>query len=90
MAHQFHALQEEVRRLAEGRVLRGVGGRLRGRWRTRDSPGPIAERLYLVLARVHDSKLDDPSAARREQEVSKFDPTSERALEALASCSAPR
>jgi tetratricopeptide (TPR) repeat protein len=57
-----------------------------------DQPrGPLAERLYLTLARVHDEHLDDAEAAERElRKVLEFDPTNEAALSALSAMFARR
>ncbi|MFT3709095.1 MAG: tetratricopeptide repeat protein [Archangium sp.] len=53
--------------------------------------GPLAERLYLTLARVQDTKLDDPSAAEGSlRKILEFDPTNEQALERLAAMFARR
>lgn len=53
--------------------------------------GPLAERMYLTLARVHDQKLDDPEAAEAAlRKVLAFDPTNDAALERLASMFARR
>lgn len=53
--------------------------------------GPLAERLYLTLARVHDQKLDDAAAAETSlRKILEFDPTNEMALERLASMFARR
>jgi tetratricopeptide (TPR) repeat protein len=53
--------------------------------------GPLAERMYLTLSRVHDQKLDDPDSAEAAlRKVLAFDPTNEAALERLASMFARR
>lgn len=53
--------------------------------------GPLAERMYLVLARAHDQKLDDPAAAEAAlRRILEFDPTNLQALEALAGIFARR
>ncbi len=53
--------------------------------------GPLAERLYVTLARVHDEKLDDPAAAEAAlRNVLEFDPTNAHALEQLAGMFARR
>jgi golgin subfamily B member 1 len=53
--------------------------------------GPLAERMYLTLARVHDQKLDDADAAEGAlRKVLAFDPTNEAALERLSSMFARR
>ncbi|MEW5738109.1 MAG: tetratricopeptide repeat protein [Myxococcota bacterium] len=53
--------------------------------------GPLAERLYLTLARVQDTKLDDADAAEASlRKILEFDPTNEAALERLASMFARR
>lgn len=53
--------------------------------------GPLAERMYLTLSRVHDQKLDDPESAEKAlRKVLAFDPTNEAALERLASMFARR
>jgi tetratricopeptide (TPR) repeat protein len=53
--------------------------------------GPLAERMYLTLARVHDQQLDDPEAAEKAlRKVLAFDPTNAAALERLASMFARR
>lgn len=47
--------------------------------------GPLAERMYLTLARVHDTNLDEPDEAEAAlRKILEFDPTSEPALEQLA------
>ncbi len=47
--------------------------------------GPLAERLYLSLSRVHDQKLDDAAAAEAAlRKILEFDPTNELALDALS------
>lgn len=47
--------------------------------------GPLAERLYATLARVHDEKLDDAAAAEAAyRKILEFDPTNATALEGLA------
>jgi len=47
--------------------------------------GPLAERTYLVLAQVHDQKLDDPESAETAlRKILEFDPTNALALDALA------
>ena len=58
-------LREEVERLAEETgQLRGAGRGLRGGGGRRCRAGPLAERMYLVLARVHDEQLDDLGRGR--------------------------
>lgn len=53
--------------------------------------GPLAERMYLTLARVHDQKLDDADAAEGAlRKILAFDPTNEAALERLSSMFARR
>lgn len=53
--------------------------------------GPLAERLYLTLARVQDAELDDADAAEGSlRKILEFDPTNEAALERLASMFARR
>ncbi|MBI3185601.1 MAG: tetratricopeptide repeat protein [Myxococcales bacterium] len=53
--------------------------------------GPLAERMYLVLARVQDQKLDDaPEAEAALRRILEFDPTNEAALDALAAMFARR
>ena len=53
--------------------------------------GPLAERLYLTLARVQDTKLDDPSAAESSlRRILEFDPTNDMALERLGAMFARR
>ncbi|HEY0880727.1 MAG TPA: tetratricopeptide repeat protein, partial [Archangium sp.] len=53
--------------------------------------GPLAERLYLTLARVQDTKLDEPAAAEASlRRILEFDPTNETALERLGSMFARR
>ncbi len=53
--------------------------------------GPLAERLYLTLAKVHDEKLDDPAAAEAAlRNILEFDPTNALALEQLAGMFARR
>ncbi|HUM11208.1 MAG TPA: tetratricopeptide repeat protein [Myxococcaceae bacterium] len=47
--------------------------------------GPLAERLYLVLARVQDKNLDDPGEAEAAlRKILEFDPTNASALDAMA------
>lgn len=47
--------------------------------------GPLAEKLYQVLARVHDEQLDDVEAAVAAlKKILEFDPINEAALESLA------
>ena len=47
--------------------------------------GPLAERMYATLARVHDLKLDDPTAAEASlRKILEFDPTNATALDGLA------
>lgn len=47
--------------------------------------GPLAERLYTTLARIHDTRLDDPGAAESAlRKILEFDPTNAAALDALA------
>ncbi|MFZ5470742.1 MAG: tetratricopeptide repeat protein [Myxococcota bacterium] len=80
-----HTIREEVERLAEdtgsheelAAVYEEVADGL--------PRGPLAERIYLVLAKVHDEKLDDPAAAEASlRKILEFDPTNELALDALA------
>ncbi len=53
--------------------------------------GPLAERLYLTLARVQDTKLDDADAAEASlRRILEFDPTNDQALERLAAMFARR
>ncbi|MFZ5444170.1 MAG: tetratricopeptide repeat protein [Myxococcota bacterium] len=53
--------------------------------------GPLAERLYLTLSRVQDTRLDDPQAAETSlRHILEFDPTNETALERLAAMFARR
>lgn len=53
--------------------------------------GPLAERLYLTLARVQDTELDDAEEAEASlRKILEFDPTNEAALERLASMFARR
>ncbi|MBL9038369.1 MAG: tetratricopeptide repeat protein, partial [Archangium sp.] len=48
--------------------------------------GPLAEHMFLTLARVQDTKLDEPEAAEASlRKILEFDPTNERALERLSS-----
>ncbi|PTL82541.1 tetratricopeptide repeat protein [Vitiosangium sp. GDMCC 1.1324] len=47
--------------------------------------GPLAERMYATLARVHDLKLDDAQAAEAAlRKILEFDPTNVTALDGLA------
>jgi tetratricopeptide (TPR) repeat protein len=47
--------------------------------------GPLAERLYATLARVHNERLDDAAAAEAAfRKILEFDPTNATALEGLA------
>ncbi len=53
--------------------------------------GPLAEKLYAVLAKVQDEKLDDPAAAEAAlRKILEFDPTNSVALDALAQMFARR
>ncbi|MBX7099937.1 MAG: tetratricopeptide repeat protein [Myxococcaceae bacterium] len=53
--------------------------------------GPLAERMYLTLAKVHDERLDDVEAAESAlRKILEFDPTNEGALEALSAMFARR
>ncbi len=53
--------------------------------------GPLAERLYLTLSKVQDTKLDDPSAAESSlRRILEFDPTNDQALERLGAMFARR
>ncbi|HET9452572.1 MAG TPA: gliding motility protein, partial [Aggregicoccus sp.] len=79
------ALREEVERLAEetgshdslAAVYEEVADEL--------PRGPLAERLYITLARVHDQKLDDSEAAESAlRKILDFDPTNQTALDVLA------
>jgi tetratricopeptide (TPR) repeat protein len=85
------ALREDVERLAEetgsyeelGAVYEQVADEL--------PRGPLATRLYLVLARVQDKNLDDAGAAEGAlRKILEFDPTNAQALDALASTFARR
>ncbi|MFN0062609.1 MAG: gliding motility protein [Myxococcaceae bacterium] len=85
------ALREEVERLADetgsyeelAAVYEEIADEL--------PRGPLAERLYTVLARVHDERLDDaPSAERSLRKILEFDPTNATALEKLAGMFARR
>jgi len=80
------ALREDVERLAEetgsyeelAAVYEQVADEL--------PRGPLATRLYLVLARVQDRNLDDAGAAEAAlRKILEFDPTNAQALDALAS-----
>ncbi|MCE9668260.1 tetratricopeptide repeat protein [Myxococcus stipitatus] len=47
--------------------------------------GPLAERIYVTLARIHDTRLDDPQAAEGAfRKILEFDPTNATALDGLA------
>ncbi|HEX8439664.1 tetratricopeptide repeat protein [Archangium sp.] len=47
--------------------------------------GPLAERMYATLARVHDQKLDDATSAEGAlRKILEFDPTNATALDGLA------
>lgn len=47
--------------------------------------GPLAERLYATLARVHNERLDDaPAAEAAFRKILEFDPTNATALDGLA------
>jgi len=85
------ALREDVERLAEetgsyeelAAVYEQVADEL--------PRGPLATRLYLVLARVQDKNLDDAAAAEAAlRKILEFDPTNALALDALASTFARR
>jgi tetratricopeptide (TPR) repeat protein len=53
--------------------------------------GPLAEQLYLTLARVQDSALDDASGAETSlRKILEFDPTNRAALDALTAMFARR
>ena len=78
------ALREDVERLAEetgsydelAAVYESVADNL--------PKGPLAERLYRVLAKIQDERLDDPEAAEAAlRKILEFDPTNPVALEAL-------
>ncbi|MGQ0507405.1 MAG: tetratricopeptide repeat protein [Myxococcaceae bacterium] len=78
-------LREEVERLAEetgsyeelAAVYEEVADAL--------PRGPLAEKLYLTLARVHDERLDDSTASEGAlRKILEFDPTNAVALDALA------
>ncbi|NPC73068.1 tetratricopeptide repeat protein [Corallococcus exiguus] len=79
------ALREEVERLADetgsheelAAVYEEVADEL--------PRGPLAERIYATLARIHDSRLDDPQAAEAAfRKILEFDPTNATALDGLA------
>ena len=80
------AIREQVERLAEEtgsyEELAAVYEEV-----ANDLPkGPLAERMYLTLARVHDANLDEPDEAEAAlRKILEFDPTSEQALHQLAS-----
>jgi golgin subfamily B member 1 len=85
------ALREDVERLAEetgsyeelAAVYEQVADEL--------PRGPLATRLYLVLARVQDKNLDDAAAAEAAlRKILEFDPTNAQALDALAGTFARR
>ena len=85
------ALREDVERLAEetgsyeelAAVYEQVADEL--------PRGPLATRLYLVLARVQDKNLDDAAAAEAAlRKILEFDPTNASALDALAGTFARR
>ncbi|HMK72807.1 MAG TPA: gliding motility protein, partial [Myxococcaceae bacterium] len=85
------ALREDVERLAEetgsyeelAAVYEQVADEL--------PKGPLATRLYLVLARVQDVNLDDAiSAEAALRKILEFDPTNALALDALAATFARR
>jgi tetratricopeptide (TPR) repeat protein len=78
-------LREEVQRLADetgsheelAAVYEEVADNL--------PKGPLAERLYATLARVHDERLDDaPAAEAAFRKILEFDPTNATALDGLA------
>ncbi len=80
-----HTIREEVERLADetesyeelAAVYEEVGDAL--------PRGPLAEKIYLTLAKVHDEKLDDSGAAEGAlRKILEFDPTNATALDALA------
>lgn len=53
--------------------------------------GPVAERLYLALAKIQDANLDDPAEAEATwRKVLEFDPANQAALEGLAAMFARR
>ncbi|XXF80470.1 tetratricopeptide repeat protein [Myxococcaceae bacterium GXIMD 01537] len=80
-----HTLREEVERLADetgsheelAAVYEEVADSL--------PRGPLAERMYATLARVHDTRLDDPQSAEGAfRKILEFDPTNATALDGLA------
>lgn len=85
------AIREQVERLASetnsyeelAAVYEEVGG---------DVPaGPLAERMFLTLAGVQDTRLDDPEAAEQSlRRILEFDPTNETALKRLSTMFARR
>lgn len=53
--------------------------------------GPLAERMFLTLASVQDTQLDDPEAAEQSlRRILEFDPTNETALQRLSTMFARR
>ncbi|HLL84408.1 MAG TPA: tetratricopeptide repeat protein, partial [Longimicrobium sp.] len=84
-------IREEVERLADetgsyeelAAVYEGVADSL--------PKGPLAERLYRVLAKVQDLRLDEPEAAEASlRKILEFDPTNAVALDGLATMFARR
>jgi tetratricopeptide (TPR) repeat protein len=94
-ALQLNAAQDEIREQVE-RLAEETGSydELAAVYEqiAEDVPrGPLAERLYLTLARVQDGELDDPQAAEASlRKILEFDPTNEQALERLAAMFARR
>lgn len=85
LAPADHELREQVERLAE--ETEGYDELATAYEHIADAVprGPLAERLYLVLAKVQSEKLDDlPGAEGSLRKILEFDPTNEIALDALA------
>ncbi len=85
------AIREQVERLADetnsyeelAAVYEEVGENV--------PAGPLAERMFLTLASVQDTQLDDPEAAEQSlRRILEFDPTNETALKRLSTMFARR
>jgi tetratricopeptide (TPR) repeat protein len=85
LAPADHELREQVERLAE--ETEGFEELATAYEHVADNVprGPLAERLYLVLAKVQSERLNDLSGAESTlRKILEFDPTNELALDALA------
>ncbi len=85
LAPADHELREQVERLAD--ETEGYEELATAYEHVADNVprGPLAERLYLVLAKVQSEKLNDvPAAESSLRKILEFDPTNEVALDSLA------